>query len=156
MITIAQLFDEYRQKVMSASAGPVQINETRRAFYAGSFVMITFLRDVVGAEETPAHVGAEMLEALERECIEYRDDATTAAAAVTPADVNYTIADPHDIAPILKDLGARIAAALPSAGWGFALFIFSYGPGGSMFYVSSAQRADLIASLKEFINRQTQ
>lgn len=50
----------------------------------------------------------------------------------------------------LNEIGRRIAEALPH-GYGFALLVFNYGPDGSMFYISSAQRADMINAMREFI-----
>jgi hypothetical protein len=36
-------------------------------------------------------------------------------------------------------------------GWGFILFAFPFGSEGQMNYVSNAQRADVVAALREFI-----
>lgn len=55
----------------------------------------------------------------------------------------------------LKGIGRTIASQLPE-GWGFMLFIFSFGEGGSNFYISNAQRPDVIAAMKEFIERNEQ
>jgi hypothetical protein len=58
-----------------------------------------------------------------------------------------------DIKRRLRDIATGIDDQLQE-GWGFGLFLFSFGPGGSMFWISSAQRADAIAFLKEFIAKQ--
>jgi hypothetical protein len=55
----------------------------------------------------------------------------------------------------LRSIGKYIGDDLPTD-WGFALFLFSYGENGNMFYISSAQRSDIIKTLKEFIARNTQ
>ena len=73
----------------------------------------------------------------------------------TPPDINYTIPDPHGIQPILKAIAADIHERLP-LGFGFTLLLFEYGEGGGLFYISSAERSDMIAAMKEFIQRQTQ
>ena len=54
----------------------------------------------------------------------------------------------------LKGLGKTIAGKLPD-GWGFALLIFSFGDGGSTFYISNAQRDDMVKAMHEFMERQS-
>lgn len=39
-------------------------------------------------------------------------------------------------------------------GMGFAVFMFDFGPDGAMFYMSSAERADVVLALKEWIARE--
>lgn len=53
----------------------------------------------------------------------------------------------------LREIGATIAPTLPH-GWGFALFLFSFGEGGSTFYISNANRSDMLRMLEEFQARQ--
>ena len=53
----------------------------------------------------------------------------------------------------LKEIGGSIAKSLPE-GWGFTLFIFSFGEGGSTFYLSNAERGDMMQALEEFMDRQ--
>lgn len=50
----------------------------------------------------------------------------------------------------LKEIGGMIGKSLPE-GWGFNLMIFDFGKKGSMFYISNAQREDVINQMKEFI-----
>jgi hypothetical protein len=57
-----------------------------------------------------------------------------------------------EIEGLLKDVGNGLKERMPD-GWGFSLLIFSYGDGGSMFYLSSAQRADMIKAMREFIEK---
>lgn len=63
-------------------------------------------------------------------------------------------ADPHmqvnneEIEGQLRDIANIIGSTLPK-GWGFMLQIFSFGPGGSTFYISNAQREDIISNLRE-------
>lgn len=66
-----------------------------------------------------------------------------------PDDMKYEVHDP-EIEARLKEIGRRLKDAMPE-GYGFNLMIFSYGEGGAMFYLSSAQREDMIKAMKEFI-----
>lgn len=59
----------------------------------------------------------------------------------------------EEIKSKLRFIGSNIDEQLPE-GWGFGLFIFSYGENGAMFWLSSAQREDMIKSLKEWISHQ--
>ncbi len=67
-------------------------------------------------------------------------------------DERYEVKDP-DIQRLLQFLGSRLGEAMPE-GWGFGLFIFSYGENGAMFYISSAEREGMLKTLKEFIDRE--
>lgn len=58
-----------------------------------------------------------------------------------------------EVEAILNDIGDRLAFGMPN-GFGFNLLIFSFGEGGSMFYCSNAERPDMIAAMKEFIEKQ--
>lgn len=59
----------------------------------------------------------------------------------------------------MRDLGNRIHGALEAGRYkrkmGFALFLFEFGEEGACFYISDAQRADMLKVLLEFIERQT-
>jgi len=50
----------------------------------------------------------------------------------------------------LKEIGRLLNGAMPQ-GFGFTLLISSYGDGGSMFYLSSCERQDMINAMREFI-----
>lgn len=63
----------------------------------------------------------------------------------------YNIRNP-EIEALLRKLGNRIGAKLPK-NWGFTLLLFEYGDGKSLFYISSAERDDIIKMMKEFISR---
>ncbi len=65
----------------------------------------------------------------------------------------YTIRDP-EIEKLLRSLGEFLGNKMPE-GWGFNLMLFTYGEGGALFYISSAQREDVIKVMKEWINRNT-
>lgn len=53
----------------------------------------------------------------------------------------------------LNLIGNRIGGALDK-GWGFLLMLFEYGPKGSMFYLSSAERGDVVRMAQEWIDKQ--
>lgn len=46
----------------------------------------------------------------------------------------------------------KLKACLPR-GIGFTLLLFEYGPGGTIGYASTGERASVIASLEEFITK---
>ena len=54
---------------------------------------------------------------------------------------------------ILKALGLKIRKILPES-FGFMLMTFQYGEKGNVFYISSAEREDVITALEEFVARQ--
>ncbi len=56
------------------------------------------------------------------------------------------------IRELLLALGRRIKAEMP-AGYGFSLLIFGYSPNNELFYLSSAQREDMIRTMQEFIQK---
>lgn len=55
-----------------------------------------------------------------------------------------------EIEALLKDLGHMLGDKCPP-GWGFCLQLFTFGPGGALFYISNAQRADMLNTMKEFL-----
>lgn len=57
------------------------------------------------------------------------------------------------IEQLLKELGTTLATRMPE-GWGFTLMLYSYGPGGDLFYISSARRDDMIRVMREFMAKQ--
>ncbi len=66
---------------------------------------------------------------------------------------SYTIRDP-EIEALMNRLAHTINDKLPT-GWGFNLLLFEYGEKGALFYISSAQRDDMIRVMKEWIARNT-
>lgn len=63
-------------------------------------------------------------------------------------------ADNPEIKASLQELGKLIGSAMKQMpGWGFTLMLFSYGADGSMFYISSAQRQDMIKAMREFVQK---
>lgn len=60
------------------------------------------------------------------------------------------------IEKILQELAKLINSMMPK-GWGFTLLIFDYTDSvdkGSMFYISSARRKDMVKAMMEFIDKQ--
>lgn len=53
----------------------------------------------------------------------------------------------------LREWGRKMKAVLPE-GVGYTLFLYDYGAKGNMFYLSTAQREDMLKSLEEFIEKQ--
>lgn len=67
-------------------------------------------------------------------------------------DPRYEVDDP-EMKETLQNLGVLLAKNLPP-NWGFGLFLFTYGPGGSMFWISSADRSDMMKALREFMQKE--
>lgn len=158
--TVAESFATYRAEVMPREAPPVQVEECRRAFYAGVYTCLLNLLANIGDASTSEDEGVGELERLKAECEAFAAGAALPLPrAVPPAPPvsreQYTTSDAVTMRPILQALGGQIGAALPE-GWGFNLLLFTYGAGGSLFYLSSAEREDVIAVMREFIKRNTQ
>lgn len=68
--------------------------------------------------------------------------------------MSYNVSDP-EVEATLRELSQHVGSRLPE-GWGFTLLLFSYGPNGNLFYMSSAEREDVINVMKEFIQRNVQ
>jgi len=64
-----------------------------------------------------------------------------------------------EIEALLRRLANTLKGSMPE-GWGFTLMLFNYGEGtkasDGMFYISTAQRDDMIKVMREFIARNTQ
>lgn len=66
-------------------------------------------------------------------------------------DKNYEVLN-EDIEIAMKQIGEVIGKSLPK-GWGFNLMLFDFGDKGSMFYMSNADRQDVIKQMREFIKK---
>lgn len=160
METVAESFETYRTRVLPRDAPPIQVDECRRAFYAGTYFMLMNLMANVGDESTSDEQGIAELEKLKAECEAFAGVAGMPLPRPAPPmhdvpDVNYTTPDAVTIAPLLQALGQHLGTVVPP-GWGFNLLMFEFGEGGSLFYISNAQREDVLATMKEFIRKQTQ
>lgn len=64
-----------------------------------------------------------------------------------------------EIEAVIRRLGDMLGSHMPD-GWGFTLLIYDYGEKtgeagkDAIFYISSADRADMILTMKEFIKKQ--
>jgi hypothetical protein len=59
-------WQDYAEKILPAHAPRVQGQETRRAFYAGAFELLSRLAEL-GDDSIPEDAGVEVLEATKRE-----------------------------------------------------------------------------------------
>lgn len=59
----------------------------------------------------------------------------------------------HAAQKLLNALAHDAVARLPD-GWGVTFMAFPYGEGGTMVYLSTAERADMVRVLVEFIGHQ--
>lgn len=53
----------------------------------------------------------------------------------------------------LRTLATLVDEEVPD-GMGFAVFLFDFGSNGALFYMSSAERRDVVSLLKEWIARE--
>jgi hypothetical protein len=67
-------------------------------------------------------------------------------------DPRFEVHD-HVAEKFLKEIGLMLGRAVPP-GYGFTLLLFSFGPGGHMFYTSNANRDDMVRAMREFIAKQ--
>lgn len=72
-----------------------------------------------------------------------------------PTDPRFKVEIPPDVLKAMRDHAARLESNMPP-GWGFTILFFTYGEGGSMAYISSAQRADMLKAMYEFIRMQAE
>lgn len=71
---IGELWSEYRRQVVAAGAGPLQVEETRRAFYAGAATLFGALMNVLGPESEPTETEFQALDEIALEFREHLDD----------------------------------------------------------------------------------
>ena len=64
--TIADMWATYQGAVLPDDAPPIQVQETRRAFYAGAHILLCDLPGMT--EDVSEDAGVARLEALHREC----------------------------------------------------------------------------------------
>src|SRR5262245_50577444 len=66
--SVAAAFASYRQHVIPPDAPPIQVEECRRAFYAGSYAMLMNVAANIGDASTSEEDGITQLEGLQAEC----------------------------------------------------------------------------------------
>jgi hypothetical protein len=163
--SVAHAFEHYRRAVIPAEASAVQVEECRRAFYAGSYALLMNVAYHIGDESTPEDEGIRQLEALKAECETFVENLKPDVQPDRPEPVepmSYNVRS-TEVESALRTLAKRISPDVPK-GFGFTLMLFSYGqtglakegPAGSMFYISSARRDDMVKAMREFISRNTQ
>jgi hypothetical protein len=159
--TVASAFANYRQHVIPRDAPPIQIEECRRAFYAGSYALLLNLAYNIGDESTDEEDGLRHLDALKAECEAYA--ASVQMPLPEPVEQSTYNVRSTEVESALRELATDLHARVPQ-GFGFTLLLFSYeptglpneGPAGSLFYISTARREDMVRTMKEFIARQVQ
>lgn len=159
--SIAESWAEFERLVLApagVNAGSVQHLEMRRAFYAGAATCLTEFM-AVGNDDVDEDAGHAHLHAINDELMAFAENLSL---PVRPADgfIQATRMDPGAgynvrnarIESELRATAEAIKARLPE-GWGFTLQIFSYGAGGANFYISTAERDDMLRVMQEFIER---
>lgn len=76
--------------------------------------------------------------------------------ATARAQLEVCRGDPHEFPDdemYLRAIADQIKERLP-AGKGFALFMFDFGEGGSMTYLSNANRDDMVKAIQEWLTLQ--
>ena len=64
--------------------------------------------------------------------------------------MTYEVPVPDEVKELLNSIGNIIGPQLPK-GWGFTLLIFTFGEGGTMTYISNAERESMIEAMNEFM-----
>lgn len=59
--TLDKLWNDYGSRVLPVNVGPVQVAETKRAFYAGAYSILTAMMDQVGDEEDATDTEVNMV-----------------------------------------------------------------------------------------------
>jgi hypothetical protein len=157
-LTAAEALEGYLQTVLPRGT-PEQIEGARLAFMSGVWFLLKQFHDYIGDPATSEAEGEAYLTVLKAECDAFLANVRARARPPDPREqlgqMNYTTPDPDHIQSLMNDIGHRIGERMP-AGYGFMLMIFNYGEGGSMFYISSGEREDMMRAMREFIQKQTQ
>lgn len=65
--TVAQMWRSYESNVMPKDPSPIQVQETRRAFYAGALALFNVASYGIGAPSVSSEDGVAYLERIETE-----------------------------------------------------------------------------------------
>ncbi len=71
---ILEGWNNYRREVMSKECGDVQMEETRRAFYAGSLHLFFALQEVLDTDREPTDGDLAQMRAIQDEIEDYAID----------------------------------------------------------------------------------
>jgi hypothetical protein len=154
---LAEQWASFEAGVMPLDAPDIQRKEMRCAFYGGAAALYHILMHGLdpGTQETDADMAK--MQALHDELEEFpaliaREAQREAKAQPAPRS-DFQVPVPEEIADILRRTGRVFKASMPE-GWGFAMLVFSYGEGGTLSYISSAERDDVVKVMREFIAKQ--
>ena len=67
---LQQSWQSYSKAVMPNNAPPIQVQEMRRAFYAGATAMLDITK-LLGEEDVSEETGVAALEALQQEIVDF-------------------------------------------------------------------------------------
>jgi hypothetical protein len=67
-----------------------------------------------------------------------------------PMNEDYRVPIDPEMKLLMNKIAQIINSQLPK-GWGFALFLMQYGADGTMTYISSAERQDIVNAMREWI-----
>jgi hypothetical protein len=70
MPKLSEQWQSYFKKVMPNGGPSIQVQECRRAFYAGAFAAL-MLVEIVGAEDVSAEAGVAYIQSLIKECRDF-------------------------------------------------------------------------------------
>ena len=84
---------------------------------------------------------------------QYQPDAFESFRCPTHEKAPTDIVDPADMREIADKLKAELRER-GVEGVGFTLLFFNYGAGGNLQYISTADRTDMIAAMREFLQYQ--
>ena len=68
---VVEGWNSYRREVLPQECGPVQLEETRRAFYAGAAHLFYALQSVLDADAEPTDADLAQMQAIEVELVQY-------------------------------------------------------------------------------------
>jgi hypothetical protein len=69
MKIIEAIWDKYREECISVNAGPVQVTNTKHAFYAGAFLTLDVLAKTANTQSL--ETATKMIESLHKEILIY-------------------------------------------------------------------------------------
>ncbi len=67
-----------------------------------------------------------------------------------PPGSSYRVDVPENVQKTLQEMAQQTDILLPP-GWGFGLFVFTFGEGGTLAWISNAQRGDMVKTLQEWM-----
>ena len=71
---VEKIWMEYRQRVIPKHAPPIQLIETRRAFYSGSAALLSILMTQLEADQEPTEADLQMMDLIHQELRQFSQD----------------------------------------------------------------------------------